>query len=144
MAADDHNSRVIAEFRAHEGKVDRLFAGGPFEGARLLLLHTTGTRTGKPYVNPVMYLPKPSRYIVFATKAGAETHPDWYRNLKAHPRTHIEVGARSVCVYAAELHGDERDSLYERQAELYPVFTNFQARTTRRIPVIALIPDTEK
>ncbi|KAA9165607.1 nitroreductase family deazaflavin-dependent oxidoreductase [Amycolatopsis acidicola] len=131
----DWNTQIIEEFRANEGRV-----GGPFEGAPLLLLHTTGARSGKERVSPVMYLADDGRYLVFASKAGADTNPAWYHNLKAHPETKVEIGTETVQVRAEELHGEERDRLYERQATLYPGFREYQEKTSRVIPVVALVP----
>lgn len=129
----DFNTRMIAEFRANDGSV-----GGPFAGA-MLLLHTTGARTGTPRINPLAYLRDGDRYIVFAAKAGAPTNPDWYHNLKAHPTTTIEVGPHTLIVIATEVTGPERDDLYVRQVRRYPDY-DYQARTSRLIPVIALTP----
>jgi len=132
---NDWNARTIAEFRSNHGKV-----GGPFEGAPLLLLHHIGARTGKPRVNPVMYLKDRERYIIFASKGGADTNPDYYYNLKAHPDTKIEVGDETIDVRAEELTGQERDGLFASQASLYPAFGEYQRGTKRVIPVIALTP----
>ena len=129
----DFNAHNIAEFRRNHGKV-----GGYFEGAPLLLLHTVGRRSGKPRVNPVMYLKDGQRYLVFASKGGADTHPDWYRNLMAHPDVQIEVGDGTLDVHAVEITGSEHDALYKRQATLYPTFADYQRKTKRVIPVIAL------
>jgi deazaflavin-dependent oxidoreductase (nitroreductase family) len=129
------NALIIAEFRKNHGKV-----GGNFEGAPLLLLHTTGRRSGKSRVNPVMYLRDGDRYLVFATKMGADTNPDWYHNLKAHPDIEIEVGDETVQARAEEITGSEHDRLYARQASLYPTFSQYQRQTKRVIPVIALTP----
>jgi deazaflavin-dependent oxidoreductase (nitroreductase family) len=130
---NDFNARTIAEFRDNHGRV-----GGGFEGAPLVLLHTTGARTGEARVNPMMYLEDGGRYLVFASKAGADTNPDWYHNLKAHPDAQIEVGDETLDVHAVEVHSPERDILFERQAALYPGFAGYQRQTTRTIPVIAL------
>lgn len=130
---NDWNAQIIAEFRKNHGKV-----GGDFEGAPLLLLHTTGRRSGKPRLNPVMYLRDGERYVVFASKAGADTHPDWYENLKAHPDVQIEVGDDTIDVHAEEIPGPERERLYEHQASIYPNFAEYQSKTKRIIPVIAL------
>jgi deazaflavin-dependent oxidoreductase (nitroreductase family) len=130
---DDHNNRTIAEFRANHGRV-----GGSFEGAPLLLLHTVGARSGAARINPMMYLRDGDRYLVFASKGGADTNPDWYHNLKAHPDAQIEVDDRTLDVHAVELHGAERDALYARQATLYPGFAGYQEKTARTIPVVAL------
>jgi deazaflavin-dependent oxidoreductase (nitroreductase family) len=129
----DFNEQIIAEFRANHGKV-----GGPFEGAPLLLLHSTGAKSGAQRVSPVMYMPDDDRYVVFASKAGADTNPDWYHNLKANPNAAIEVGDSRLDVVAAEITGSERDDLYRRQAELYPGFAEYEKKTSRVIPVVAL------
>lgn len=130
---DDFNSRIIEEFRENHGRV-----GGGFEGAPLLLLHTTGARSGQPRINPMMYLEDGDRFLVFASKAGADTDPDWYHNLKAHPDARIEIGDRTLDVTAVEIDGPERDTLFERQAALHPGFAGYQRQTARTIPVIAL------
>jgi deazaflavin-dependent oxidoreductase (nitroreductase family) len=127
------NDRIIEEFRANGGKV-----GGPFEGAPVLLLTCTGARTGATRVNPMMYLDDGKRLYVFASKAGAPTNPDWYHNLVAHPRASVEVGEERFDVTASVLAGAERDEIYERHAALYPGFAEYQAMTTRTIPVVAL------
>lgn len=132
--AENFNAQTIAEFRANNGTV-----GGPFAGAPLLLLHSTGARSGKIRINPMMYLRDGERYIVFATKAGAPTNPDWYHNLIAHPDATIEVVSDTFAVTATEITGAERDGLYARQATLYSGFAGYQAQTSRLIPVIALI-----
>ncbi|NIL75557.1 nitroreductase family deazaflavin-dependent oxidoreductase [Rhodococcus sp. B10] len=129
----DFNEQVIAEFRANHGKV-----GGPFEGAPLLLLHSTGAKSGARRISPVMYLPDDDRYVIFASKAGADTNPDWYHNLKANPDAAIEVGDSTVDVVASEVTGTERDELYRKQAELYPGFAEYEKKTSRVIPVVAL------
>jgi deazaflavin-dependent oxidoreductase (nitroreductase family) len=132
---EDFNSRTIAEFHANGGRV-----GGNFAGAPILLLHSVGARSGQARLHPMMYLSDHGRYIVFASKAGAPTNPDWYHNLKAHPEATIEVGSGTIEVTAAELTGSERDELFDRQAALFPGFADYQAKTTRLIPVVALIP----
>ncbi|WP_031469227.1 nitroreductase family deazaflavin-dependent oxidoreductase [Sciscionella sediminilitoris] len=133
--AADFNARTIAEFRANHGEV-----GGPFAGAPMLLLHTIGARSGKPRVNPMMYLADGDRYLVFASKAGADSNPDWYWNLRAQPRASIEVGDDTVEVRAVELDRAERDEKYRIQAERYPGFAEYERRTERVIPVLALVP----
>ncbi len=133
--AVDYNAQIIAEFRTNHGKV-----GGNFEGAPLLLLHTTGARSGAARINPMMYLPDDGRYLVFASKAGADTNPDWYHNLLAHPEVRIEVGDETLDVRAVELRGAERDAQYAEQARRYPGFADYERATDRVIPVIALVP----
>jgi deazaflavin-dependent oxidoreductase (nitroreductase family) len=130
---EDFNTKVIREFRENGGKV-----GGPFEGAPMLLLTSTGAKSGQQRVSPMMYLADGDRYIVFASKAGAPTNPDWYHNLVAHPGATAEVGTERFGVQATVVTGAERDDLYARQASLYPGFAEYQAKTTRTIPVVAL------
>lgn len=131
----DRNSPVIDEFRANNGKV-----GGHFEGAPLLLLHSTGARSGEPRITPMMYLPDGGRYLVFASKAGSDSNPAWYHNLLAHPEARIEVGDDAIAVRAVELRGGERDAYFAEQARRYPGFAGYQQKTDRIIPVIALTP----
>jgi deazaflavin-dependent oxidoreductase (nitroreductase family) len=129
------NEEAIAEFRAAGGKV-----GGRFEGAPMLLLHTTGARSGESRINPLMYLPDGERMIVIASKWGSPTNPDWYYNLKTRPDVSVEVGTATVDVTAVELESDERDRLFAEQARRYPGFQMYQDRTQRAIPVFALVP----
>jgi deazaflavin-dependent oxidoreductase (nitroreductase family) len=130
---NDFNRRIIEEFRTHGGKV-----GGDFEGAPLLLLHTKGAKTGAERVNPVVYERDGDRYVVFGSKAGADTNPDWYHNLLAHPETIIEVGGEMIPVVARVAEGEERDRLWSRQKELMPGFADYERKTSRPIPVVVL------
>ncbi len=131
---DDYNSRIIREFRDNGGKV-----GGPFEGAPMLLLTTVGARSGRVRVNPMMYLAEGDRLYVFASKAGAPSNPDWYHNLLAHPEVSIEVGDEVLHVTATPLAGEERDRVYAEQSSRYPGFAEYQEKTDRTIPVVALV-----
>lgn len=131
--ANDYNEHNITEFRSNHGKV-----GGYFEGAPLLLLNTVGARSGRSHTVPVMYLKDADRYLVFASKGGADTNPDWYHNLKAHPDIKIEVGDDTLDVHAEVVVGPERAALYGRQAKIYPQFADYQQKTKRVIPVVAL------
>jgi deazaflavin-dependent oxidoreductase (nitroreductase family) len=133
--AEDHNTQIVAEFRANHGKV-----GGHFEGAPLLLLHTLGARSGRRIVKPMMYLRDGDRYLVFASKGGAPENPAWYHNVVANPEVEIEVGDETVQVRAEVLTGEERDRKYAEQAALYPGFADYQKKTERVIPVVALVP----
>jgi deazaflavin-dependent oxidoreductase (nitroreductase family) len=130
---NDWNRRMIEEFRANKGKV-----GGMWEGRPLLLLTTTGAKSGQRHTNPTMYLPDGDRLLIFASKSGAPTNPDWYHNLLAHPQVTIEVGTETYEATATPLTGEERDRLYAKQAGLYPQFADYQTKSTRKIPVIAL------
>lgn len=129
----DWNRAIIDEFRANGGKV-----GGQFAGAPLLVLTTTGAKTGKQRTHPLVYLPDGDRFIVFASKGGAPTSPDWYHNLVANPTATVEVGNETFDVKATVLTGEERDRIFAKQAELMPGFAEYQEKTTRTIPVVAL------
>jgi deazaflavin-dependent oxidoreductase (nitroreductase family) len=133
--ANDFNGKIIEEFRAQGGKV-----GGGFEGAPMLLLTTTGAKTGAPRVHPMMYLEEGGRRYVFASKAGAPTNPDWYYNLVAHPEVSVEIGTDTLAMRATPVEGSERDRIYAEQARQYPGFAEYEAKTDRVIPVIALDP----
>jgi deazaflavin-dependent oxidoreductase (nitroreductase family) len=133
MTDDDFNRRNIEEFRANHGRV-----GGQFEGAPVLLLHSTGARSGEERVSPMMYLADGDRYLVFASAAGADRNPAWYWNLVAKPDASIEVGDEHLNVRADELKGAERDEKYAEQAKRYPGFAEYERKTTRTIPVISL------
>ena len=130
---NDWNAQVIEEFRANGGRV-----GGQFEGAPLLLLHTTGAKSGAERVNPVMYQADGDDLIVFASKAGAPTNPDWYHNLRANPNATVEVGTETVEVVARVAEGEERDRIWTRQKERFPGFADYEEKTTRQIPVVVL------
>lgn len=130
---NDFNAAIIEEFRTHGGRV-----GGPFEGAQLLLLTSTGAKSGQPRTTPVVYLEDGQNLVIFASKAGAPTHPAWYRNLLANPSATVEVGTRTLAVRAREAEGDERRRLYEQQVARMPQFADYQAKTTRQIPVVVL------
>ena len=107
----------------------------------MLLLHTQGAKTGRERVTPVMYLDLDGRRFVFASKAGADTDPDWYRNLTAQPEVKVEVGKHTYAAWAAPLDRSERDRiLYAEQARLYPGFAEYEAKTSRVIPVVELKP----
>ena len=129
----DWNEKIIAEFRSNEGKV-----GGNFEGAPLLLLHSTGARTGNERVNPMMYQAVGDSFAVFASKAGADTNPDWFHNLKANPEARIEVGTETLEVVARVLDAEERAPIWKEQKARYPGFADYEAKTDRVIPVVML------
>jgi len=123
------NDRIIDEFRANEGRV-----GGPFEGAPLLLLHHIGAKSGTERVTPMMYQAVGDDLAVFASKAGADTDPDWYRNLLAHPDVEAEVGTGTVALRARDLPADERAPIWEKQKQDYPGFAGYEEKTSRTIP----------
>ena len=130
---NDWNTALIEEFRANDGKV-----GGQFEGAPLLILHTTGAKTGQERLAPVMYQAVGDHVAVFASKAGAPTHPDWYHNLLADPRATVEVGPETYAVKARVAEGDERQRIWTTQKERYPGFADYEQKTSREIPVVVL------
>jgi deazaflavin-dependent oxidoreductase (nitroreductase family) len=132
------NQQVIAEFRANEGRV-----GGGFKGAPMVLVHHVGRTSGKEYVTPLVYLPKEGdgdSIYIFASKAGAPAHPDWYHNLVASGQATIEVGASTYPVTITELSGQERDRVYAEQVRRMPGFGDYQAKAAdaRLIPVLEL------
>ena len=131
----DWNQTIIKEFRANEGKM-----GGGFGGAPLLLLHTTGAKTGRERVNPMMYLDLDGNRYVFASKSGADTNPDWYWNLVAHPDVTAEVGTETYEAAAVPVTGGDRDRIFAEQARRYPGFAEYEEKTSRVIPVVELIP----
>jgi deazaflavin-dependent oxidoreductase (nitroreductase family) len=133
---DEWNRGVIDEFRTNDGVV-----GGMFEGMSLLLLHHTGAKSGTERVNPLVYMRDGTNYVIFASKAGAPTSPDWYHNLRANPSTTIEVGVQSIPVTARVAEGDERERLFSAQKQAAPQFAEYESKTDRVIPVVVLEPD---
>ncbi len=132
---NDWNSKVIEEFRANDGKV-----GGGFAGAPLLLLHTTGAKSGRERVNPVMYRDLDGRYAVFASKGGAPTNPDWYHNLLANPSVQAEIGTDTLRLTARVASQAERAEIWPTWKSDYPGFAEYEAKTSRQIPVVILEP----
>lgn len=130
----DWNKRIIEDFRENGGVV-----GGGFEGRPLLLLHTTGARTGHERVSPLMYRDEGGRIFVFASRGGSPTNPDWYHNLRANPQVTYEIGTETRTARAVEVVGDERDGVYARHASAFPMFAEYQEKTDREIPVIELV-----
>lgn len=128
-----YNRQLIEEFRANRGK-----SGGPMEGRPLLLLTTTGAKSGQRRTTPMMYIPDGDRLLVIASNAGAPVHPDWYRNLVAHPEVTVEVGNEIFEAIAIVAEGQERQRLWTRVVELYPFFADHQAEVIRQIPVVVL------
>ncbi len=131
---NDWNKQVIDEFRANSGKMS-----GQFEGTPMLLLHTTGAKSGQTRVNPLVYQAlNDGRYAIFASKAGAPTNPDWYHNLKANPKVRVELGSETVDATASIAESDERDRIWNLQKERAPGFAEYEEKTTRKIPVVIL------
>ncbi len=131
---NDWNRQVIADFRANGGKV-----GGMFEGATLLLLHTTGAKSGQERIAPLMYQDLGNgRMAVFASKGGAPTNPDWYHNIKANPTVRIEVGSETVDATATIAGEEDRQRIWAKQKQDYPQFAEYETKTKRPIPVVIL------
>jgi deazaflavin-dependent oxidoreductase (nitroreductase family) len=125
-----HNRELIAQFRAE---------GGAPGGKNLLLLTTTGARTGREHTTPMMFIPDGDRILVVASNAGAPAHPDWYRNLVAHSDVTVEVTGDTYQARAEPLRGEERDRVFAWIVEQYPFFGDHQAKVARRIPVVDLV-----
>jgi len=130
---NDLNSGTIDTFRANHGHV-----GGYWEGRPLLLLTTTGAKSGRLRTTPVMYMSEGGRIFIFASKSGAPTNPDWYLNLVAHPDVMVEIGDVTYHAVARTVTGGEHDQIYTRWAERYPQYREYQEKTSRSIPVIEL------
>lgn len=128
-----YNRQLIEDFRANRGT-----PGGPFEGRPLLLLTTTGAKTGAPHTAPVMYVPIDDRLLVIASNAGAPVHPDWYHNLVTHPEVTVEMGADTFDATAEVIEEPERELLWTQIVERYPFFADHQQKITRQIPVVDL------
>jgi deazaflavin-dependent oxidoreductase (nitroreductase family) len=128
------NQTVIDEFRANAGQV-----GGGFAGAPMVIITTKGAKSGQPRVNPLVGLPEDDGTIyIFASKGGAPTSPDWYHNLKANPEVEVEFGDEKFTATATEVTGAQRDEIFDRQKKIMPGFADYEAGTTRVIPVVAL------
>ena len=131
---NDVNRDVIRQFRANRGRV----LSGRFAGSKLLLLTTKGAKTGATRVNPMMYVQDGNRYVVFASKRGAPTNPDWYHNLVAHPDVTVEIGDESFVTRAVVAAGTERQRLWDESVSLHPFLAGLQAGTRRQLPLIIL------
>jgi deazaflavin-dependent oxidoreductase (nitroreductase family) len=130
---NDFNRKLIEEYRANGGKVTGIFAGSP-----LLLLTTTGARSGQPRVAPLVYTTDNGRLIVIASKGGAPTHPDWFHNLRANPEVTVELGTETFPARATIPESAERKRLFDQMAAQMPGFAEYQRNTTRQIPVVVL------
>ena len=130
---EDFNSKIIAEFRENGGKV-----GGPFEGAPLLLLHTTGAKSGRERINPMMYETIGDGFAVFASKGGAPTNPDWFRNLVANPHVTAEIGTDTIELTARVADDATRAPIWNAWKKKYTGFADYEAKTSRQIPVVLL------
>jgi deazaflavin-dependent oxidoreductase (nitroreductase family) len=129
------NKTVTDEFRANDGKV-----GGQFAGANLLLLTTTGAKSGQPRLSPLAFFRVDGKLLILGSYAGADVNPAWVHNLRANPSARVEIGNESSDVTARELPPAEREELFPKITAVAPGFAEYQARTTRIIPVFELQP----
>ena len=132
---NERNMKIIDEFRANEGKV-----GGNFAGRTLLLLHTKGAKSGQERINPVACVRDGERYVIIASKGGADVNPDWYYNVVADPLVTVEVGMETFQAKATIAEEPERTRLYDKMVEVAPGFADYRRKTARVIPVIVLTP----
>lgn len=132
---NERNKKIIDEFRANDGRV-----GGNFEGKTLLLLHTTGAKSGQERINPLACIKDGDRLAVIASKGGADTHPDWYYNVIANPQVTVEFGTEKFQAQTTIAKEPERTRLYAKMVEVMPGFGDYRRKTTRVIPVIVLTP----
>lgn len=130
---DAFNAGIVEEFRANAGVV-----GGPFAGATLLLLHTTGAKSGRPRLNPLAYFGIDGKIFIVGSKAGADTNPAWVHNLRANPHARIEVGTDAYDVTARELPTAEREAVFAKVVAVAPGFGEYQDKTSRVIPIFEL------
>lgn len=140
MASDEMNAfnkKIIDEFRANGGKV-----GPPFAGAPMILLTTKGAKSGRLLTTPLVYNQEGEQMTIIASMAGAPNNPAWYHNIVANPRIEVEVGTEKFWVNARETNGEERDTLYAKQAAKFPAFADYETKTTRKIPVFVLTRQT--
>jgi len=133
QALEEFNRKVISEFRANQGKV-----GGEMAGVPLLLLTTTGAKTGRTLTKPLAYTRDGDRIVIIASFAGNPHNPPWFHNIVANPTVTIELGAEKFRVKATVTMGAERQRLFDAQAKQLPVFADYQKKTTRQIPVLSL------
>ena len=131
--SNNFNQQIIEEFRANSGNV-----GGPFAGSTMLLLTTTGAKSGQPRISPLVYMADGDHMIIIASKGGAPTNPDWFYNLKANPVVTIERGTETFQARATIPEATERDRLFEQVSTNMPGFGEYQRNTTRQIPVVVL------
>jgi deazaflavin-dependent oxidoreductase (nitroreductase family) len=130
---NNFNQKIIEEFRANGGKV-----GGPFEGGNILLLTTTGAKSGQPRISPLAYSTDGDNIVVVASKGGAPTNPDWFYNLVANPIVTVERGTEQFQARATVPEGEDRDRLFSQVSVHMPGFAEYQRNTTRKIPVVVL------
>lgn len=132
---NEFNQKIIDEFHANDGKV-----GGRFEGMAMILLTTTGAKSGEKSTTPLVYMPHGDKMVVIASMGGAPKNPAWYHNIRANGDVVVDIGKGEFAAVAEEVVGDQRDELYAAQAAKYPAFAEYEKKTTRRIPVVVISP----
>jgi deazaflavin-dependent oxidoreductase (nitroreductase family) len=130
----DFNTSLIDDLRAHAGQA----TSGPFMGRPVLILTTTGAKTGRRHETPLVYTRDGDEIVIVASMGGAPSNPAWYHNLVANPRVTVELGGERFDAIARVAGPEERRRLYDRHAEVFPGFLDYETRTTRVIPVISL------
>jgi deazaflavin-dependent oxidoreductase (nitroreductase family) len=133
---NDFNRTLIEDMRAHGGRA----TSGPFKGRDVLILHTTGAKSGEARETPLAYFRENGHYLVIASKGGAPTNPSWYHNLATNPKVAIEVDGETILASARVTAGDERDRLFAKVGAKAPAFLEYQQKTARTIPVVVLEP----
>jgi deazaflavin-dependent oxidoreductase (nitroreductase family) len=128
----DYNTKIIEQFRANDGKVEG------FDAFEMLLLHTTGAKTGAERVNPLAFRRDGGDLVVFGSVAGAPKHPAWYHNLVTNPAVTVELGTETYAATARVAKGDERTRIWDAQKAEVPQFADYEQKTDREIPVIVL------
>ena len=128
-----YNQKLIEDFRA-----SRSLPGGPMEGRSLLLLTTTGAKSGNKHITPLMFIADGERLLLMASNAGAPDDPQWYRNLVAHPQVTVEVGSDTFETIAVVAQAPLRQQLWEKIVSLHAFFADHQAKITRQIPVVMI------
>ena len=129
----DMNKQIIEEFRANDGKV-----GGFFANNTLLLLHSTGAKSGQEHINPLVTFEDGDRLVIIASKSGAPSNPDWYYNVVANPEVGVEYGTENFRARATITSEPERTELYEKMENKFAAFSEYKEKTTRVIPVVTL------
>jgi len=130
---NEFNRKLIEEFRANDGATS-----GPFAQAPLLLMTTTGARSGKERIIPIVYTRDGDRLVIAASKGGAPTNPDWFHNVTAQPDVTVEVPGEMFAAHASVAEGAERDRLFAAHADAMPGFAEYATKTDRVIPIIVL------
>lgn len=133
MGVTDYNKKIIAEFRENNGVV-----GGPFAGAKLLLLHSLGAKSGEPRINPLAYFDDGDDLLIVASYSGGPKNPPWYYNLLVNPKVTLEVGSETYEAIASELPEPKRSEQYDVIAEMSSAFAQYREKTSRAIPIIRL------